>query len=113
MLSAITNGEKLPARPGVEHTHRPFDVQVAMLGGQSVALKFLFGEPTSIGVPRPPVQPLIVRAALTVSVSDCSRRYVGAHYRQSQLRLNKFAAAFPSLSETRCPTVDFGRSHHR
>ena len=72
LVSAIANGERMPVFTGTERGHPSFEVQVAIPPGQSGELTFHLSEPTSAGVPRVPIQPLVDPVTPLVSVPECS-----------------------------------------
>lgn len=73
LVSALADGQRLPAFPAQERGHPSFEVQVAIPPGQTGELSFHLSEPTSPGTPRVPVQPLRDTVTPVVSVPECSR----------------------------------------
>jgi hypothetical protein len=72
LVSAIANGQKVPAFTGTERGHPSFEVQVAIPPGQSGELSFHLSEPTSPGPARVPTQPLIDTVTPVISVPECA-----------------------------------------
>lgn len=72
LVSALSNGERIPVYTGTERGHPTFEVQVAIPPGQSGELAFRLSEPTVPGAPRVPVQPLVDNVVPKVSVPECS-----------------------------------------
>ena len=72
LVSAIVDGEKATVFHGIERGHPIFEVQLNILPGQTLEVKFLLDEPTSPGAPRVPVQPLVDHVTPAVSVPECS-----------------------------------------
>ena len=70
--SALSNGEKVAVIRGTERNHPTLEIQVAIPPGQSGELSFRLSEPTSPGVARVPVQPLVDQLTPIVSVPECS-----------------------------------------
>ncbi|MCU1698754.1 MAG: hypothetical protein JWR34_4817 [Mycobacterium sp.] len=73
LVSALANGQRVPAFTNAERGHPSFEVQVAIPPGQSGELSFHLSEPTSPGAPRVPIQPLLDAVTPVVSVPECSR----------------------------------------
>jgi hypothetical protein len=73
LVSAIADGQRVTAFPGTERGHPSFEVQVAIPPGQSGELSFHLSEPTSPGVARVPIQPLLETVTPAISVPECSR----------------------------------------
>jgi hypothetical protein len=73
LISALANGQRVPAIPGTERGHPTFEVQVAIPPGKSGELSFRLSEPTSPGAPRVPIQPLVDSVDPVVSVPECSK----------------------------------------
>ncbi|MCV7252981.1 DUF4012 domain-containing protein [Mycobacterium hackensackense] len=71
ILSAFSNGERIPVFTGTERGHPTFEVQVAIPPRQSGELVFRLSEPTAPGAPRVPVQPLIDSVVPAVKVPEC------------------------------------------
>jgi hypothetical protein len=71
ILSAFSNGERIPVFTGTERGHPTFEIQVAIPPRQSGELVFRLSEPTAPGAPRVPVQPLIDSVAPVVKVPEC------------------------------------------
>ncbi|MGJ6126996.1 DUF4012 domain-containing protein [Mycolicibacterium sp. Y3] len=71
ILSAFSNGERIPVFTGTERGHPTFEVQVAIPPRQAGELVFRLSEPTAPGVPRVPVQPLIDSVVPVVKVPEC------------------------------------------
>lgn len=71
ILSAFSNGERIPVFTGIERGHPTFEIQVAIPPRQSGELVFRLSEPTAPGAPRVPVQPLIDSVAPVVKVPEC------------------------------------------
>jgi hypothetical protein len=72
VAGAYVNGTRVPFFRGVERGHPIFELQMALLPGQPVEVKFELSEPTSAGAPRVPIQPLLDNVVPVVSVPDCS-----------------------------------------
>jgi hypothetical protein len=72
LVSALANGQRVPAFADTERGHPSFEVQVAIPPGTSGELSFQLSEPTSPGAPRVPIQPLIDHVIPTISVPQCS-----------------------------------------
>lgn len=72
VAGAYVNGTRVPFFRGVERGHPIFELQMALLPGQPVEVKFELSEPTSPGAPRVPIQPLLDNVVPVVSVPDCS-----------------------------------------
>lgn len=72
ILSAFSNGERIPVFTGTERGHPTFEVQVAIPPRQAGELVFRLSEPTVPGAPRVPVQPLIDSVKPKVNVPSCS-----------------------------------------
>lgn len=70
--SVLANGERVPFFKGMERGHPTFEVQVLIPPGQSGELSFRLSEPTSPGVARVPLQPLVDNISPVVSVPQCS-----------------------------------------
>jgi hypothetical protein len=73
LVSALANGQRVPAFTNTERGHPSFEVQVAIPPGQSGELSFHLSEPTSAGAPRVPVQPLRDIVTPAISVPECSQ----------------------------------------
>ena len=73
LVSALANGQRVPAFTGTERGHPSFEVQVAIPPGQSGELSFRLVEPTSAGAPRVPIQPLLDTITPVISVPECSK----------------------------------------
>ncbi|MDT5064635.1 MAG: hypothetical protein QOK02_790, partial [Mycobacterium sp.] len=73
LISALANGQRVPAIPGTERGHPTFEIQVAIPPGKSGELSFRLSEPTSAGAPRVPIQPLVDSVDPVVSVPECSK----------------------------------------
>lgn len=71
LLSVTSNGQRTSAIPAVEHGRPTFEVQVAIPPGRTGELTFRLSEPTAIGEPRVPVQPLVDNVTPRVSVPVC------------------------------------------
>lgn len=71
ILSAFSNGERIPVFTGTERGHPTFEIQVAIPPRQSGELVFRLSEPTAPGPPRVPVQPLIDSVTPVVQVPEC------------------------------------------
>lgn len=71
LVSALSNGQRVPAFRGSERGHPTFEVQVAIPPGQSGELSFQLSEPTAPGSPRVPIQPLVDELVPSVSVPRC------------------------------------------
>jgi hypothetical protein len=67
------NGTRVPFFRGTDRGHPKFEVQMALLRGAPVEVKFELSEPTSPGAPRVPIQPLRDNVVPVVSVPQCSR----------------------------------------
>jgi hypothetical protein len=72
LAGAFVNGTKVPVLRGVERGHPIFEVQMALLRGAPVEVKFELSEPTSPGAARVPIQPLRDEVTPVVSVPECS-----------------------------------------
>jgi hypothetical protein len=72
LSGAFLNGRKVPVFRGVERGHPVFEMQMALLRGRPVEVKFELSEPTSPGAPRVPIQPLRDEVTPAVSVPECS-----------------------------------------
>lgn len=72
LVSALASGQKVPVITSAERGHPSFEVQVAIPPGKSGEISFRLSEPTSPGVPRVPVQPLVDNVIPKVSVPECS-----------------------------------------
>lgn len=68
----LIDGQRSPALQTTERDHPSYEAQVAILQGRTVELSFQLSEPTTPGVPRVPVQPLIDNPRPVVSVPECS-----------------------------------------
>jgi hypothetical protein len=73
LVSAIANGQRVPAFADTERGHPSFEVQVAIPPGHSGELSFHLSEPTSPGAARVPIQPLLDTITPAISVPECSR----------------------------------------
>ncbi|NIH93655.1 hypothetical protein FHU31_000611 [Mycolicibacterium fluoranthenivorans] len=73
ILSAFSNGERIPVFTGTERGHPTFEIQVAIPPRQAGELVFRLSEPTVPGEPRVPIQPLIDSVVPSVQVPECSR----------------------------------------
>ncbi|WP_084394990.1 DUF4012 domain-containing protein [Mycolicibacterium canariasense] len=71
ILSAFSNGQRIPVFVGTERGHPTFEIQVAIPPRQSGELVFRLSEPTASGEPRVPVQPLIDGVVPVVKVPVC------------------------------------------
>lgn len=71
LVSALASGQKVPVITSAERGHPSFEVQVAIPPGKSGEISFRLSEPTSPGVPRVPVQPLVDNVDPVVSVPEC------------------------------------------
>lgn len=71
ILSAFSNGQRIPVFVGSERGHPTFEIQVAIPPRQSGELVFRLSEPTAPGAPRVPVQPLIDGVVPVVKVPEC------------------------------------------
>ncbi|MHA3024388.1 DUF4012 domain-containing protein [Mycobacterium sp. BMJ-28] len=72
ILSAFSNGERIPVFTGTERGHPTFEIQVAIPPRQAGELVFRLSEPTAAGDARVPVQPLIDSVAPKVNVPNCT-----------------------------------------
>jgi hypothetical protein len=72
LLSVLANGQRVSAFTNTERGHPSFEVQVAVPPGQSGELSFHLSEPTSPGVARVPIQPLLDTVVPAISVPECS-----------------------------------------
>ncbi len=72
LVSALSNGQKVPVYTATELGHPSYEVQVVIPPGKSGELTFRLSEPTAAGAPRVPVQPLIDQVTPVVSVPACS-----------------------------------------
>jgi hypothetical protein len=73
LLSAFSNGERIPVFTGAERGHPTFEIQVAIPPRQAGELVFRLSEPTVPGAARVPVQPLIDNVKPVVKVPECSQ----------------------------------------
>lgn len=71
ILSAFSNGERVPVFTGTERGHPTFEIQVVIPPRQAGELVFRLSEPTSPGAPRVPVQPLIDIFDPVIGVPEC------------------------------------------
>jgi hypothetical protein len=71
LVSALSNGQKLPVYTATERGHPSFEVQVAIPPGKSGELTFRLSEPTSSGAARVPIQPLVDIVTPVLSVPEC------------------------------------------
>jgi Protein of unknown function (DUF4012) len=71
LVSALANGQRVPAFTVTERGHPKFEVQVAIPPGQSGELSFHLSEPTAPGAPRVPIQPLVDTVTPEISVPQC------------------------------------------
>jgi Protein of unknown function (DUF4012) len=71
LISATTNGTRVPAFQVTERGHPSFVVQVSIPPGKSGELTFRLSEPTAPGAARVPVQPLVGNVAPKVEVPEC------------------------------------------
>ncbi|SEH46313.1 Protein of unknown function [Mycolicibacterium rutilum] len=71
LKGAVANGEKIPVFTGTDRGHPVFEVQVAIPRGQSIDVKYLLSEPTTPGIPRVPIQPLVDAVEPNMSVPQC------------------------------------------
>lgn len=72
LVSALSNGQKVPVFTSVERGHPSYEVQVAIPPGKSGELTFRLSEPTVAGAPRVPIQPLVDTVSPKVAVPECS-----------------------------------------
>ncbi|BBY49371.1 hypothetical protein MARA_28390 [Mycolicibacterium arabiense] len=72
LVSALASGQKVPVITSAERGHPSFEVQVAIPPGKSGEISFRLSEPTSPGIPRVPIQPLVDNVIPKVSVPECS-----------------------------------------
>ncbi len=72
VVSVLSNGERGSFFEATERGHPSFEVQVAIPPGKSGELVFRLSEPTTPGVPRVPVQPLVDSVIPVVSVPECA-----------------------------------------
>jgi len=73
LLGVTSNGERTSAITHFERGHPSFEVQVVIPPGQSGELTFRLSEPTSAGVARMPIQPLVDDVSPVVKVPVCSQ----------------------------------------
>lgn len=71
LVSAFSNDQQMPVFSNTERGHPSFEVQVAIPPRQSGELTFHLTEPTSPGVARVPVQPLVDKVMPDVQVPTC------------------------------------------
>lgn len=71
LVSALSNGQKVPVFEEVERGHPSYVVQVAIPPGKSGVLTFRLSEPNAPGAARVPVQPLVDSVIPRVSVPRC------------------------------------------
>lgn len=72
LRSVTLNGERTVASVNLERGHPSFEVQLAIPPRDSAELSFQLSEPTSPGIARVPVQPLIDNPEPSVGVPTCS-----------------------------------------
>jgi hypothetical protein len=73
MLSGVfVNGAKTRAFGGTDRGHPVYQVQLALLPGQPVVVRWELSEPTAPGPVRVPVQPLRDAVTPKVSVPECT-----------------------------------------
>lgn len=72
LASLIIGGQRSPVLQTTERGHPSFEAQVVIPQGKTVELSFQLSEPTSPGLPRVPIQPLIDNPSPVVSVPECS-----------------------------------------
>lgn len=73
LVSALANGQRVPAISDTERGHPAFEVQVAIPPGQSGELSFHLSEPTAPGAARVPIQPLLDPVTPVIKVPECPR----------------------------------------
>jgi hypothetical protein len=73
LVSMLANGQQGIVFQATERSHPAFEVQVAIPPGKTTELVFRLSEPTSAGVARVPVQPLVDDISPKVMVPQCSR----------------------------------------
>jgi hypothetical protein len=73
LVSALANGQRVPAISDTERGHPTFEVQVAIPPGQSGELSFHLSEPTAPGAARVPIQPLLDPVTPVIKVPECPR----------------------------------------
>ncbi|MCV7227519.1 DUF4012 domain-containing protein [Mycolicibacterium komossense] len=71
LISALSNGKRVPAFQEMERGHPSFVVQVSIPPGKSGELTFRLSEPTAPGAARVPVQPLVDAVTPKVAVPQC------------------------------------------
>ena len=71
LMSATSNGEPTPVITHIERGRPSFEIQVAIPPGTGGELTFRLNEPTSPGVARVPIQPLIDNVTPLVEVPTC------------------------------------------
>jgi Protein of unknown function (DUF4012) len=71
LISALSNGQKMLVFKETERGHPTFEAQIAIPPGQSDELTFRLSEPTSVGTPRVPIQPMADNANPKISVPVC------------------------------------------
>ncbi|WP_082690316.1 DUF4012 domain-containing protein [Mycobacterium sp. M26] len=71
IISVLVNGKRIRVFGAKERGHPSFEAQVAIAPGKTAELTFRLSEPTSPGVPRVPVQPLVDAVTPQLSVPQC------------------------------------------
>jgi hypothetical protein len=71
LMSATSNGEPTPAITHIERGRPSFEIQVAIPPGTGGELTFRLSEPTSPGMARVPIQPLVDNVTPLVEVPAC------------------------------------------
>jgi hypothetical protein len=72
VTKVTVDGQRVPIFKGAERGHPIFHVQVPILSGRTIEVRYELNEPTSPGAPRVPIQPLLDNVAPVVSVPQCS-----------------------------------------
>jgi hypothetical protein len=73
LTGVFVNGVKTRAFGGVERGHPIYEVQLALLRGEPVVVRYELTEPTAPGAARVPIQPLREEVTPKVSVPECTR----------------------------------------
>jgi Protein of unknown function (DUF4012) len=72
LTGVYVNGMKTRAFGGIERGHPIYEVQLALLRGEPVVVRFELTEPTTPGAARVPIQPLRDEVNPKVSVPECT-----------------------------------------
>ncbi len=68
----MSNGSQIDARADTERGHPSFEALVVIPAGHTDEVIFHLSEPTSPGVARVPIQPLVGPVTTKVSVPQCA-----------------------------------------